>query len=378
MAIDITVIKQGVLNLVFHPHGWIRNDQIIELIDHTVAKHGKKVKFLTFREALDRLNENLLNGQPLRDEKGRDNGVRLLDVNHDGFLDVVVGNSRSKKTSIWSPEKQNWSSSGFPALLVQQESQERRFFEVHFPRMHNNGRPTVLQTPVLVETGKLAPGKSAAAGGAWHFNGTRWVPNPHLPSLLEINAVAELTGEFPARIEAGFRDLDEDGINEVILSVQDNDTNVVLQWSMADERWTRLPFALPEGTTLATPYSKDESWKFRGFGTDAGLRFVDINEDGFDDIVFSNVQRYSIHLFDSMETGWNKEILSGRRGNKDPGKELPMVVRGNGTKNGFWVHSRHLWWQNGFVESFNSRFRDESLACEEFNTVTEARQVIEN
>lgn len=235
-----------------------------------------------------------------------------------------------------------------------------------------------MQTPVLVETGKLAPGKSAAAGGAWHFNGTRWVPNPHLPSLLEINAVAELTGEFPARIEAGFRDLDEDGINEVILSVQDNDTNVVLQWSMADERWTRLPFALPEGTTLATPYSKDESWKFRGFGTDAGLRFVDINEDGFDDIVFSNVQRYSIHLFDSMETGWNKEILSGRRGNKDPGKELPMVVRGNGTKNGFWVHSRHLWWQNGFVESFNSRFRDESLACEEFNTVTEARQVIEN
>ena len=353
-AIDITVIKQGVLNLVFHPHGWIRNDQIIELIDHAVEKHGKKVKFLTFREALNRLNENLLNGQPLRDENGRDNGVRLLDVNHDGFLDVVVGNSRSKKTSIWSPEKQNWSSSGFPALLVQHTSKESRFVEVHFPIMHNNGRPTVLQTPVHVDAGKLAPGESAAAGRAWHFNGTRWVPDPHLPSLLGINAVRELTGELPAGIEAGFRDLDEDGINEVILSVLDNDTNVILQWSIADKRWTRLPFALPAGTTLGTPYSKDGSWKFRGFGTDAGLRFVDINEDGFDDIVFSNAERYSIHLFDSMKTGWNKEILSGRRGDKDPGKELPMIIRRDGTNNGFWVHSRHLWWQNEDTATLNN------------------------
>jgi len=33
-------------------------------------------------------------------------------------------------------------------------------------------------------------------------------------------------------------------------------------------------------------------------------------------------------------------------------------------------------WQNGYVESFNSRFRDECLACEEFRTVMEARQVV--
>ena len=35
-------------------------------------------------------------------------------------------------------------------------------------------------------------------------------------------------------------------------------------------------------------------------------------------------------------------------------------------------------WQNGFVESFNSRFRDECLNCEEFNSVQEAREVIEH
>ena len=74
-ALDATVIKKGVFCLVFHPHGWIKNEQIVELIDHAVTKHGKKVKFLTFREAQERLDKNLLGGHPLRDPKtGTDNG----------------------------------------------------------------------------------------------------------------------------------------------------------------------------------------------------------------------------------------------------------------------------------------------------------------
>ena len=35
-------------------------------------------------------------------------------------------------------------------------------------------------------------------------------------------------------------------------------------------------------------------------------------------------------------------------------------------------------WQNGYVESFNARLRDECLNCEEFTTVQEARVVIEH
>ena len=77
---------RDVFTLVFHPHGWIRSEQIIDLIDHAVAKHGKKVKFLTFREAQERLNKHLLGGQPLRHPAtGGDNGVRLIDLNDDGL-----------------------------------------------------------------------------------------------------------------------------------------------------------------------------------------------------------------------------------------------------------------------------------------------------
>lgn len=35
-------------------------------------------------------------------------------------------------------------------------------------------------------------------------------------------------------------------------------------------------------------------------------------------------------------------------------------------------------WENGYVESFHSRFRDECLACEEFSTLAEAQAVIES
>ena len=65
-ALDCVVLKQGVFNLVFHPHGWIKSEQVVELIDHAVKKHGKKVKFLNFREAQERLNKNLLGDNPLR------------------------------------------------------------------------------------------------------------------------------------------------------------------------------------------------------------------------------------------------------------------------------------------------------------------------
>ena len=53
-------------------------------------KHGKKVKFLTFKEAQERLDKHLLAGQPLRHPRyGDDNGVRLLDDG--GCLPHIVG-----------------------------------------------------------------------------------------------------------------------------------------------------------------------------------------------------------------------------------------------------------------------------------------------
>ena len=107
-ALDITVHKQGVFNLVFHPHGWIKAEQVVELIDHAVAKHGKKVKFLTFREALDRLNGSALSGTPLRSDGKASSAPVLVDVNEDGYLDVLSARKDHAGGRIWNPQERTW------------------------------------------------------------------------------------------------------------------------------------------------------------------------------------------------------------------------------------------------------------------------------
>ncbi len=176
-ALDAVVIKRGVFNLVFHPHGWIKPEQVVALVDHAVAKHGTKVKFLNFREAVERLNHNVTGGKSLRALK--DAGIDPL--------------------------------------------------------------------PILARAG--AP--------------------PDMTTL-----------------PPGARQLDEQG-------------------------------------------------------RDAGLRFVDLDEDGHLDVVFSNDQEYGVYLFEPDHKTWLR-VKSGKAG--EPGA-LPKIVR-NGTDNGFFVHSRYLWWQN--------------------------------
>ncbi len=126
-ALDITVLKQGVYNLVFHPYGWIKPEQVVDLIDHAVEKHGKKVKFLTFREAYDRLELSVF---------GKTGGFSrtddivseqcLMDVNDDGFMDVVLGGWAQlggkpivePRTRIWNPDAKLWAEYPFPSCLA--------------------------------------------------------------------------------------------------------------------------------------------------------------------------------------------------------------------------------------------------------------------
>ncbi len=48
------------------------------------------------------------------------------------------------------------------------------------------------------------------------------------------------------------------------------------------------------------------------FGADPGLRMIDLDEDGYDDLVFANDHAYGIYLFDSMKTGWSRQVIAGR------------------------------------------------------------------
>jgi putative membrane-bound dehydrogenase-like protein len=319
-ALDATVIKQGVFCLVFHPHGWIKNEQIVELIDHAVAKHGKKVKFLTFREAQERLDRNLLGDHPLRAADGQDTGVRLLDLDNDGFVDVVIGNEKVQQTRLWSPKSKAWVVGDFPAPLVKHDKGASSCdLGERFGVFRPDGHATMM----------LRNQSTALPGGAWHFDGHGWVGEPALIAGLEIAGKPVFTGQVGEDYGVRLRDLDKDGCCELLVS--NPFQQAIFAWSNDKKSWTKLPFTLPPGISLMDTH-----------GNDLGVRFADINEDGFEDVIFANEKDYGLYLFTSMKEGWTRKVVAGKQG--DPGS-LPMIAR-RGTDNGSWLHSRSLWWAN--------------------------------
>lgn len=323
-ALDATVLKQGTFTMVFHPHGWIRNDQIVELVDYASKKYGHKIKFLTFREAQQRLDEFLLSGEPLRAANGQDNGVRLLDLNNDGFMDVVIANEHALKTRVWNPKQNTWLETSFPTPLVTIDANGNRFDAgVRFGVLSKDGLPFMLV-------------RNETIAGAWRFDGTQWISDSSLLNGLELDGQPIFTSRDHRDRGVRLRDVNQDGACELI--VGNESQNGVFGWSPEEKRWRKLPYTLPSGTSIVD-----------AAGRDNGLRFVDINEDGFEDVIFSNAKKFSLHLFIhspvlGWSTGWTREVMSGLRG--EPG-EIPMIVRdGPHPNNGAWFRDRTMWVQN--------------------------------
>ncbi len=332
-ALDATVLKQGVMTLVFHPHGKCEPEEIIALIDHATKQHGRKVKFLTLGEARDRLEKHLLAGQPLRAADARDNGVRVLDLDDDGFLDVIIGNEEMRQTRVWNAESRAWTTSDFPTAIVSSsagaadDAGHRADSGVRFGVVDSDGAAMMLV-------------RSERTKGAWRFEGRRWVEAPELLWGLHLEEGEPiLTGSRGRDRGVRLRDVDNDGRCELV--VGNESQNAVFAWSAENRVWQKKSFSLPRGTAIVDAR-----------GRDAGLRFVDLNADGFDDVIFSNAERYSINLYIPApgvlrafdHVGWTRPVSEGRRGEVG---EVPMIVRdGNYRNNGVWFAKGRMWIQN--------------------------------
>jgi hypothetical protein len=317
-ALDCTVIKKGVMAMVFHPHGWIKNDQLVELVDYADKKYGKRVKFLNFREALERLDRDHLLDKPLRHpEVGQDNGCRILDLNKDGFLDVVGGGAASATTRIWIPDDKKWNTTpkGF-----------------NFSAFFNGAKRSVVSVVYEAQFADLG-NKSAVSVmfGNMFFthDGGAWVEEKAFTKgLLYEDIVGGLSTVYsPAGGDTGLRlrDIDGDGFPELIATVGNLNNPVVLAWSKDKRTWTKLPFTLPKGAIVLE-----------------GLRFLDLDGDGKLDIIFSNENEYGVYLFKDMKEGWSRKVITGKAG--EPGA-LPLISN-KGENMGFFVHSGQLWWSN--------------------------------
>ena len=107
-ALDATVAKQGLFVLVFHPHGWIENTQVNELIDYAQSKHGSKLKFLNMFEVQERIDQQMLADKPIRKPDGTPSGTRVLDLDGDGYMDVLYQEDERTTARIWNPTTRTW------------------------------------------------------------------------------------------------------------------------------------------------------------------------------------------------------------------------------------------------------------------------------
>lgn len=119
------------------------------------------------------------------------------------------------------------------------------------------------------------------------------------------------------------RDFDRDGVEEKLTSGPG--VNLIQRKAGKTGEWEKADFTLPEGVTLV-----DDA------GHDAGLRFVDLNGDGFDDLLLSNEKRYAIHLWNTSvrldlgwTKGWSQFVREGKRtgANSEPPSLVGAKVR---------------------------------------------------
>ncbi len=312
-AIDATFLKQGVANLVCHASDWIGSELMLRVVDTTLTKYGNRVKFLTFPECLARLNKNLLLGQPIRSSDGHDNGVRLLDLNDDGYMDVVIGNAQRRITRVWVPDQRTWQESAFPVPIVSTSDGMWRATGVRCGVLRVGGLPSVL---VLNEDHR----------GIWHFDGRSWQRDDAMLAGLQVSGKPLMTAVEGRDRGVRLRDIDGDGRCEIL--VGNTTQREILEWNEERQTWESIG-------TLPEPIVDDQ-------GRDAGLRFVDLNQDGRDDLVFSNEQRYAVLLYSAADRAWSKVAM---RGNRSDSSVVPMISR-LGTNNGAWFANGHMWVQN--------------------------------
>ena len=138
-------------------------------------------------------------------------------------------------------------------------------------RLGREGRQVV--TPLSFDPRGLSAGVLDKSNTASFHDptGTVWTYRDKIWLKTAVTPASDRTGQL--------RDVDNDGIAEWL-------GKRIHKWDPANRRWITTPNVVPGAVHLNDP----------------AIRFVDLNEDGFDDILFSDKTRWGIYLWEQRRT----------------------------------------------------------------------------
>jgi RHS repeat-associated protein len=199
-------------------------------------------------------------------DRGTPQNAQLVDLNGDSLPDIMLGGGARLNTG-----------SGWNFTTTYQPPQPFTVFDsVHFVSDQDNGlRFAELNGDGLPD---LVHSRESANRHAWFNTGTGWTGNQSQYEL-PITLVNEVGRDMGAR----FVDLNGDGRDDLL----DNDGNV---WMNTGTGWTAagvytLPIAFSTFTQVDTDTLSNELQGYPAAVEDSGARFVDIDADGFVDLL---------------------------------------------------------------------------------------------
>src|SRR5690606_35934217 len=167
--------------------------------------------------------------------------------------------------------------------------------------------------------------------GGWYWTGSQRQRDERWLAVSVTDCETGFTSGNHRQQVVRLRDVDGDGRTELL--VANPQQRAVFTWD--GEHWQRASYSLPESIAFVDAE-----------GRDAGVRFVDLDQDGLADLVYSDARRYGVYLarFDDAQQFAGSPVVA-QEGDRGEGEAIPMIVR-QGTNNGAWFHSEHLWVQN--------------------------------
>jgi len=216
------------------------------------------------------------------DDIAVDQGVRFVDLNGDGLVDIVqyqTGSSSYTFDNAWINTGSGWTTASqweVPTPITQRYSATHETdLGVRFVDLNGDGLPDIIQSVDNVGT---------TTNNVWLNTGNGWVSSSQWTAPTPISFIFSGPGPFPFSVDPGIRfvDLNRDGLPDMIQG------EVGISYS-----------GLPPGSAYRAWINTGSSWtlvsqwappiEFSDFNSgqplDPGSRLVDINGDGLVDIV---------------------------------------------------------------------------------------------